>query len=238
MTGPAFYARTGTRAGDIVALLHPPYTAWHLAYVAMGAGLAPSIDWQVLVGTLLAFFFGTGIAAHALDELTGRPLRTQLSDATLRVLGYGGLIAAVAVAVVGSFRLSNWLLVWAGAGVLLAAGYALERPTWLHTRLGFALAWGGFPVLVGYWAQTQNMTPAAVAMATAATLLSIAQRDLSTPARHVRRKVETAELVAIRDGTEERWERARLLSTWERPLHTLSWAMVALAVGLLLAKAE
>ena len=46
--GPAFYAATG-RAGEWWTLLHPPYTAWHLSYVAIGAAIAPTFDAQRLV---------------------------------------------------------------------------------------------------------------------------------------------------------------------------------------------
>jgi len=44
-------------------LLHPPYTLWHLSYAALGAGLAPVLDWWRLGLTLLVFFAGTGVAA-------------------------------------------------------------------------------------------------------------------------------------------------------------------------------
>ena len=59
-------------------LLHPPYTLWHLSYVAIGATLAPRFDGGRLVATLLAFFLAVGVCAHALDELHGRPLRTTI----------------------------------------------------------------------------------------------------------------------------------------------------------------
>lgn len=114
--------------------------------------------------------------------------------------------------------------------MLLATGYALEWPV-VHSDLGFALAWGGFPVLVGYWAQTESIGPSVIAVGAAATLLSLAQRRLSTPARFVRRR--TGESVATFDEGRQ-WERAELLATWETPLRLLAWAMVALAVGLLI----
>ncbi len=237
MKRPAYYAPVGSRSGDLVAVLHPPYTAWHLSHVAIGAALAPQIDWRVLAATLLAFFFGTGIAAHALDERNGRPLHTKLSDGVLTLLAVGGFVGSLAVAVIGAIELSPWVLVWAGAGVVLAAGYALERPRVLHTTLGFALAWGGFPVLVGYWAQAQTVTIGAVAVAGAATLISMAQRTLSTPARYLRRNTEGAEMILVRDDTEERWSDERILATWELPLRLLAWAMVILAVGLLAGRA-
>lgn len=237
MKRPAYYAPVGSRPGDLVAILHPPYTAWHLSHVAIGAALAPAIDWRVLAATLLAFFFGTGIAAHALDEKNGRPLHTTLSDRVLTLLTVGGFVGAGVVASIGAIELSPWVLVWALAGVVLAAGYALERPRALHTTLGFGLAWGGFPVLVGYWAQTQTITIGALAVAGAATLISMAQRTLSTPARYLRRNTESAEMTLIREDTEERWNDERILATWERPLRLLAWAMVTLAVGLLMARA-
>lgn len=234
---PAYYAPVGSRSGDLVALLHPPYTAWHLSHVAIGAALAPQMDWRVLGATLLAFFLGTGIAAHALDERNGRPLHTTLSDRVLTVLTLAGFVGALAVAVIGAVELSPWVLAWAVIGIALAAGYALERPRVLHTTLGFALAWGGFPVLVGYWAQARTVTPAAVAVAGAATLISMAQRALSTPARYLRRNTDSAEMIVSRDHREERWSDERILATWERPLRLLAWAMVTLALGLLASRA-
>ena len=232
MTGPqpAFYARTGSTVGDLVALMHLPYTMWHLSYVVIGAALAPRIDAWVLAGTLLAFTFGLGIGAHALDELHNRPLSTGLSTRTLRVLGWGGLAAGGVMAVAASFAISPMVLVWGAVAVVLAAGYSLERPSWLHSAAGFALAWGAFPVLVGYWAQTEELTLAVVTVAAAATVLSLVQRSLSTPARHVRRSATDA--IAVVGG--ERWDQAQILATWERPLQLLTLAQVLLAIGLLL----
>lgn len=230
---PAYYAPTGSRSGDLVAILHPPYTAWHISHVAIGAALAPSLDWMVLAGTLLAFFLGTGVAAHALDELHGRPLRTGLSNGLLLSMGLGGMVGALVLAGIGATRLSPWVLVWAAAGVALATGYALERPAILHTYIGFGLAWGGFPALVGFWAQTETITLGALAVAGATTLISVVQRTLSTPARYLRRNVDRAELHLSVEETNETWDEHRVLATWERPLRYLAWAMVTLAVGML-----
>ncbi|MEE9472735.1 MAG: hypothetical protein V3V82_01985, partial [Acidimicrobiia bacterium] len=216
MTGlrAAFYARTGSGLGDLITLLHLPYTMWHLSYVAIGAAMAPRIDALRLAGTLLAFAFGLGIGAHALDELHDRPLSTGLSPGTLRILGWGGLGAGAALAVAASLVISPVALAWGAGGVLLAAAYALEWSRWVHSTVGFAVAWGGFPVLVGYWAQTESLSLAAVFVAAAAIALSMAQQALSTPARHVRRKVRSA---TAKIG-EASWDRTTLLASWERPL--------------------
>lgn len=233
MNRPAYYARTGSPGRDLVALLHPPYTVWHLSYVAMGAAIAPQLDWVRLVGTVLAFLFGMGIGAHAFDELHGRPLGTTLSRGVLLVLAVGGVSAGAALAVAGVLVISPWVAVWGTAGVLLAIGYPLEVPGWLHTDLGFGLSWGGFPVLVGYWAQTQNLSVSAVALAGVATLISLTQRFLSTPARFVRRHTDQAQATFDVGTHREQWSEDRLLDTWERPLKLLGWAMTLLAVALL-----
>src|SRR5919205_4469639 len=53
---PAFYALRSGGWRDYVTLLHPPYTLWHLSYVAIGAGLAPRMEWSRLGLTLASFF--------------------------------------------------------------------------------------------------------------------------------------------------------------------------------------
>jgi len=228
---PAFYAPTGSLLGDVVSLLHVPYTLWHLSYVPIGAALAPTLDPRILAGTLAAFLFGLGIGAHALDEVKSRPLGTNLSDRALWWLGTGAMAMAMAIAIAGGFVVSPWVPLWAAAGIILAVGYALEWPV-LHTDLGFGLAWGAFPLLVGYWAQTGTVTVPVLVIAGAATLLSLAQRALSTPARFVRRRTSEA---VTRFDRDRQWDRAELLETWEKPLRLLTWTTLALALGLLLA---
>jgi hypothetical protein len=226
---PAFYAPTGSPWGDFVSLLHIPYTLWHLAYVSIGAALVPEIDWRILSGTLLAFAIGLGIGAHALDEVKSRPLTTGFSDRSLWLMGMGAMAATVAIAIVGAFELSPWVLAWAAAGVLLAVGYALEWPI-VHTDLGFAVSWGAFPVVVGHWAQTETISIPVAIVAAAVVWLSLAQRALSTPARFVRR--HTTESAANFDG-DRSWSRSDLLATWETPLRLLTWTTVAFAIGML-----
>ena len=227
---PAFYARTGGPLADLVTLLHLPYTMWYLSCVAIGAALAPNVDAQRLLGTLVAFAVGLGVGAHALDELHDRPLSTGLSTTSLRFLGWGGLAVGATMAVVGSYVILPVSLLWGAAGVLLAAAYALEWSTWLHSTAGFALAWGAFPILVGYRAQTESISVGALVVAGAAAILSMAQRLLSTPARHLRRNATESNTAASDQG----WDQSKLLSTWERPLQLLALAHVMLAVGLLL----
>jgi hypothetical protein len=234
---PAFYARPGSVRGDLIALLHPPYTAWHLAYVAMGAALAPTLDWTRLAGTLAAFFLGTGVGAHALDEWHDRPLGTNLSNRVLLALGLGGLAGAAVLAVVGSFVISAWVLAWAVIGCLLAAGYSLELHHTLHSDLGFALAWGAFPAIVGYWAQAETINPGILLVASAVMLISLAQRSLSKHARFVRRSVASVSIEFEVGGQSEPWSQNQLLTSWELPLQLLTASIVMLGLALVVLRA-
>ncbi|MQC47954.1 MAG: hypothetical protein DWG77_02535 [Chloroflexi bacterium] len=234
---PSFYARTGSVTGDLLTLLHAPYTAWHLSYVIFGATMASELGWLRLCGTLAAFFFGTGVAAHALDEWHSRPLGTGLSDRALLTISGVGIAGAGVVTAFGVVWLSPWIVAWAAVGLLLMVGYTLEWHRLLHSDVGFAFAWGGFPVIVGYWAQAEGLAAAPLLLAAAATLLSLAQRALSTPARHVRRELHGARAVFEGDSGDETWDRVRLLATWELPLKLLGAAMVTLAASLLAMRA-
>jgi hypothetical protein len=230
----AYYARQGSRLADAWSLLHPPYTAWNMSYVAIGTALAPSVDWPVLGLMLLTFFLGTGIAAHALDELQGRPLKTDFSDRTLKLLAGAALVSAALLGIVMVRFTSPAVLVIFGAGIFLVLAYNLEW--WqgrFHSDIAFALSWGGFPVIAGFWTQAGTITPAAAATAGAATLLSLAQRSLSTPARFVRRKTDAGGALFKTGGADIKWQKKELLATWEKPLRLLSWSVILLAAGML-----
>lgn len=225
---PAYYARAGGRPADWWTLLHPPYTLWHLSYVVLGAALVPHPDLAVLALTVAAFALAMGVGAHALDELQGRPLRTAIPDRTLWVVAVFGVLLAVGVGCWLAWRQSALLWPLVVAGPVLVAGYNLELfGGRLHTDNGFALAWGGFPVIVGYLAQDPPLDSAATIGAAgvtiAAVLLARAQRALSTPARRLRR--ESPDLSAA--------ERASALRPLEAALRALAWAHPLLALGVL-----
>jgi hypothetical protein len=185
---PAFYALPSGGWRDYVTLLHLPYTAWPLSYVVVGGCLAASVAWGRLGLTVLAFALAMGIGAHALDELHGRPLRTTIPAGTLVALAVSSVALACAIGIAVALATTLWILPLVAVGALLVPVYNLELLGGrLHTDLGFALAWGAFPVVTAFVAQTATIRPEAVLAAAWATLLSLAQRRLSTEARRVRR---------------------------------------------------
>jgi hypothetical protein len=187
-TRPAFYALRPGAWRDYVTLLHPPYTLWHLSYVAVGSALAPHMKWGLLGWTVLAFFLAMGIGAHALDELNGRPLRTLIPSALLVALAVVSIAAACAIGVVVARGSTWWLLAFVAFGAFVVVAYNLELfGGAFHSDAWFALAWGVFPVLTSYFASAERLRAEAFAAAAFAFLASLAQRTLSTQVRLARR---------------------------------------------------
>jgi hypothetical protein len=232
---PAFYALEPGGWRDVVTLLHPPYTAWHLSYVGIGAGLAPLIHWGRFGATLAAFFLAMGIGAHALDELQGRPLRTKLSDRLLVALAALSIGGAVAIGVAAAIRFDLWLLAFVGFGGFIVVAYNLELfHSAFHGDLWFPLAWGAFPLLTAYFAMSGRITWEALAAAAFAALTSHVQRVLSTPVRAMRRRVTSVSgTIVYADGKTEAIDSGTLTRASERSLKVLSAAMILLAAALL-----
>jgi hypothetical protein len=209
---PAFYALAPGGARDWWTLLHPPYTLWHLSYVVIGASLAPDVNVRWLAESVLAFFLAMGLAAHALDELHGRPLGTRIPSGVLVGVAVAGLAGAVALGIDGMAEVTPWIGAFIVVGAFLVVAYNLELVGGaFHSDLWFALGWGAFPVLTAYVAQAAALSVAAIVAAAACAVLSGAQRVLSTPVRRLRRHVDTVsgELV-LDDGTAEPIDAATL----------------------------
>ena len=236
--GLAYYAVGSGGWRDWWLLLHPPYTAWHLSYVIIGAALAPVLNLGRLGATVLAFALAVGISAHALDELHGRPLATSISGHALRATAGVSLVGAVAVGVAGILFVGVGLLPFIVVGTFLVLAYNLELfGGRLHTDLGFALSWGAFPVLTGYFAQAGHLSFSAILAAVGASAMSRAQRHLSTPARSIRRQTRQVRgTLTWIDGSSQLIDEHTLLQPLEAALRALSWGMVALAAGMAVAR--
>ena len=218
---PAFYALRAGGWRDYVTLVHPPYTAWNLAYVAIGAALAPAFHTNRMLWTMAAFALALGVSAHALDELNGRPLQTAIPGRVLVVLAAASLAGACAI---GIWAASAWgwgLLAFVALGAIVVPAYNLE---WfgglVHNTWGLALAWAALPVLTSFYAQAVTLRADAILAAGFASLLIVVQRTLSIPVRHARRSLGTLE------GIEP----------MERSLRMLPWAVVLLAAALVTAR--
>lgn len=234
----AFYTLSPGGWRDYWSLLHPPYTLWHLSYVTIGAALAPVLHVRWWLETVAAFFLAMGIAAHALDELHGRPLRTKIPSGVLWALAVVGLLGAVGLGIDGAMEVSCWIWAFIAMGVFLVVAYNLELfGGALHSDLWFALAWGAFPVLTGYFAQTGRLRADAVLAAGACAAISGAQRKLSTPVRRLRRHVsQVTGTMTLDGGMQEPLDAAALRDPLEQALRLFSVAVPVLAAAMVVEK--
>ena len=241
---PAWYALARGGWRDYVTLLHPPYTAWHLSYVVIGGCLAPVGAWDRLApvgawgrlgAAVAAFALAVGVGAHALDERNGRPLGTKIPDRVLVGLAGVSILGACAVGVAGAVTFEAWLALLIPIGLFLVLAYNLELARGrFHSDLWFGLAWGGFPVLCGYGAVAGDIGAVTVLAAAFAVLLSLAQRVLSSHARHLRRRVTTVHgELEHTDGTREPLDATRLTAPAEAGLRLLTLATVVLAATMI-----
>jgi hypothetical protein len=237
---PAFYALAPGGWRDLVTVLHPPYTLWHVSNVAIGAAVAQEVHAGRLVAAIAAFFLAVGIGAHALDELNGHPLGTRLSDRALIALSAGGLGGALVIGALGCIFVSPTLIPFVLAGGFIAPAYNLELLGGrFHTDFWLAASWGGFSALTGWWVNSLGVHSAREAIAAAAAVLAcftltVVQRRLSTPVRELRRRTVSVEgEQRLADGSVRRLDRDTLTAPLDAALLGLSIAVPLLAVAML-----
>jgi hypothetical protein len=219
-------------------LLHPPYTAWHLSYVAIGAAATPQLHADRLAAALGAFLLGVSVCAHALHELNGRPLGTRLSDRSLVALAVVGLAGR------GRHRDRRRGHGVGGPGAVRdrrrvhRGGLQPRAARWaIHTDVWFAASWEAFLGLTGYWINALDLRPQGLLVAAACFTLSVAQRRLSKPARELRRR--TASISGrqqLTDGTVIELDAARVAAPLDAALGACALAIVLLAVGMVVAR--
>ena len=206
-----------------------------MAYVVLGAAVAPTVHVDRLLGTLLAFFLAVGIASHALDELNDRPLGTKIPLLVLVSLAVVSLGGAVALGILAGILESQWIFAFVAFGAFIAVFYNLGL--WqnrFHSDLWFAFSWGAFPVLTSYWVHASRLDVAVVIVAVSCFFLTLAQRTLSTPVRTIRRKAVSVEgYIDVVDGERIELDSERIIEVPERALALLVVAIVVLAAGLL-----
>lgn len=235
---PAFYALSSGGWRDYVTLLHLPFTLWHLSYVVLGAAAAATVHLDRVGWVVLAFFLAVGLAAHALDELHGRPLGTRISDGALLIIAAASLAGALTIGAYAALVISLWTLAFVSFGVFIVLAYNLEL--WggrFHSDLWFGISWGAFPALAGYWANMERLDVQVALIASACLVLSLAQRALSKQARKLRRSAQSASGgIKYKDGSIESITISSLIAVPELTLKLLGLSISLLALGWLVAR--
>ena len=158
---------------------------------------------------------------------------------TLIALAVISLVGAIGVGIAGCFIVSASLLPFVVAGGFLVVAYNLGPfEGRFHTDFWFAAAWGAFPALTSWWVNTLSFgsakTVVAGALVTAGCFgLAAVQRRLSTPVRRLRRKtISVIGEQRLQDGPVIPLRAAELARPLDGALRGLSWAVVVLAIGL------
>lgn len=225
--GEWFVPRFGSRRfRTCVGLLFLPYTGMVLSFAVIGSLLADRLYPDRVLAIVLVYFFGLGVAAHALDALGSngvKPWGTVFTAGELKIVAGLSLALAYGIAVWYMVRLVPLLWVFALAEGFFVFAYNLE---WFngrfHSDLCFAVSWGALPVLAGYVMQTNRVSAASLLVALAMALFSTVEIKSSRPYKELKRKGELS-------GDEE-----LLLKRYETLLKSISLGVILLAAGLLL----
>jgi hypothetical protein len=144
-----------------------------------------------------------------------------------------GLVGAVAIGVVGVVTVSVTLVPFIVAGTFIVVAYNLELfGGRFHSDFWFAAAWGAFPAITSYWANSLSLGAEGVLVAGACFALSLAQRRLSTPVRELRRRtIALSGEQRLEDGSVVELTAARIAAPLDGALKALALAIVLLAVA-------
>jgi hypothetical protein len=188
-----YFREPSSKLRELLNLLHLPYTAMALSFVVLGSVLSPEFHVVRLLATLLAYFLGLGIGAHALDQLepAGTRYTSRLSHSDLAGLAVAGLLGALAVGAYYIVVLSPLLIPFIGAELFFAFAYPL--PSYVaggrfHNNLSFVFSWGFLPCLTGYFVNALTLTPPAILLGLATAAASWFEIVLSRRSRNARKR--------------------------------------------------
>ena len=124
--------------------------------MVIGACLAPHVTLVPLLATLGAFFLAVGWPRTRWTSCTaGRCAPASPAAVLVAVHGASAWPARWRLGVVGVIRVGWPLVPFMVAGPVLVVAYNAELFGGIvHNDVGFAAAWGAFPVLTAYVAQT------------------------------------------------------------------------------------
>lgn len=215
---------------SFVGLLFLPYTGMVLSFSVIGSMLGNPVYWERVPAIVAIYFFGLGIAAHALDALGSKgmkPWGTVFTRAQLWVMAILSLSIAYGIATYYIIQYVPLLLSMALCEGFFVFAYNLEWSQGrFHTDEWFAFSWGFLPVLAGYIMQTNKISIEALVVAVSMALFSLVEIKASRPYRDLRRRLR-----ALQD------EEKILMEKYEVVLKSLSFGVIFLAGGLLIWRA-
>lgn len=163
MKKKTWYYKSGSKKAELWTILHLPYTVMCLSFLLIGFSIQKPINWLVLLGAIVSYFCGLGIAAHALDQLPGMGSSYVkfLSKKELLSLGIISLIIALGIGAYFIVSYQMWHMMWL---MPLQGFFAVAYPVsklfkgFFHNDFWFSVGFGFMPVVVGYYANTLSLS--------------------------------------------------------------------------------
>jgi len=241
----AWYAKSGGKIRELYTLMHLPYTSMVLSYVLIGAAVSPSVDPSRLILTLLAYFLGLGLSAHALNELHARHWGENLTRHELEVLFLVPLIAAISIGAYGmrilydasrSMTAPLILMVFISMETFFLITYNSDIAKGrFHSTVSFAFSWAALPVIISFYANALTITLSAALVASAMAATAAIEITLSRWCKDFRRKNPTVELT-FADRTKQNLNAPELIANPEKALKLIVVAVDLLSIGLIVHK--
>jgi hypothetical protein len=211
----------------LMGLLFLPYTGMVLSFSLIGAMLAGFVYWDRVVATVIIYFLGLGIGAHALDAVGSKgtkPWGRVLSERGLWVAALSSIAAAYLIAIYYMIFFVPLLWVVALLEGFFVFAYNLE---WFggkfHKDLWFAFSWGFLPVPAGYVMQTNEVTLGVLAIAIAMGFFSLVEIKASRPYKGLKSHSDM-----LSD------DEKRLMLRYEAILKSISLGVIFLGIGMLI----
>ena len=214
-----------------------------LSYVLIGAVLAPVIYSDRVGITLLAYFLGLGLSAHALNELHAAHWTGKLGRMELTVVFVLPLVGALALGVYGMLKLFSVsesvfapvaLMIFVIVETFFLFAYNTDAFNGrFHSDLWFAFSWAALPTLISYYVNALTITPEALLVSLAMAATAGIEINLSRWCKDFRRRSSLTEL-QFADGTHQSMSTVELVARPEKALKLIVVAVDAIAIGLII----
>jgi hypothetical protein len=212
-----------------------------LSYVLIGAMLSPTIYPDRVLLTLLAYFLGLGLSAHALNELHAAHWTKALGKTELIIIfalplggalitGVYGIVKLLAIS--GSPLASATLMTLILLETFFLFAYNTEAFNGrFHSDVAFAFSWAVLPTVLSYYVNSLRITVGVVLVALAMAATAGIEINLSRWCKDLRRRSALTEL-QFADGTQQNMSTLELTARPEKALKLIVVVVDMVAIGL------
>lgn len=145
----------------LLGLSFYPYTVMNASYVLVGSLLAPTVHYDRMAWMALVYLLAVGVSAHSLDAMApNRPWGDILSRPQLAAMAAVALVLACSIGLYLAFTVAPILVPLGAVELFFLLSYNLELfGGAFHSDFWFATSWGFLPVVVGFAAQSDAVSP-------------------------------------------------------------------------------